>query len=74
MICDRCDKEVKKTFRGGRLELCHRCSHEMQLLHIHRDEEGNPDPRVEGGTHFLQGLHSEEEIEAHLEMFRDVTG
>jgi len=73
--CDRCDNEVIQTFRStGQTELCHQCAHDLGLLHVHRDEAGKPDPDVEGSTHFLDGFFSKEEIEAHIEAFKEKTG
>lgn len=47
----------------GGASLCHKCAHELGLLHKH--------PDIEDTTHCLDGFASKAEIEAHLKAYRE---
>ena len=64
--CDKCDKEVKQVFRGGRLQFCHTHAHEMGLGHFHR-------PEIMNATHFLEFVVTKEALAEHLEEYKEVT-
>jgi len=67
MRCSMCgrDDDSKRYGSTGGAQLCHDCAHELGLLHIHPE-----DPDIVGGTHYLDGFFSKEEIEAHLKKYR----
>ncbi|MCW3989142.1 MAG: hypothetical protein NWE88_03600 [Candidatus Bathyarchaeota archaeon] len=67
MRCSMCGRDDdSKRYRGrGGSQFCHDCAHGLGLLHIHPE-----DPYIDGGTHYLDGFFSKEEIEAHLEKYR----
>lgn len=67
MRCNMClrDDDTKRYRSTGGAQLCHDCAHEVGLLHTHPE-----DPYIVGSTHYLYGLFSKEEIEAHLKKYR----
>lgn len=67
MRCSMCGRDDdSKRYRGtGGAQLCHDCAHGLGLIHIHPE-----DPYIDGGTHYLDGFFSEEEIEVHLKKYR----